>query len=115
MERDGGMRYPVRSSDVATLCALQRAGRWVTSAAVTAERADCCDSSLDRVASSLGSLVNAGLVERRQNPQRKARQYLWCVNDEGEGVVASYGAIAVAEITTHAKPDDAVDMVQLAS
>ncbi len=64
MERDGGMRYPVRSSGVATLCALQRAGRWVTSAAVTGERADCCDSSLDRVASSLGSLVNAGLVER---------------------------------------------------
>jgi hypothetical protein len=55
MERDGGMCYPVRSSDVATLCALQRAGRWVTSAAVTGERADCCDSSLDRVASSLGS------------------------------------------------------------
>ena len=63
-----GTTHPVSLGDVITLIALRRAGEWVTSAAVCGERSDLADSSSDRLASSLGDLVNAGLGRAQTEP-----------------------------------------------
>jgi hypothetical protein len=92
-----GATHPISSTDVTTLVALDRAGPWSTTAQVNQERVNLVDSSLDGCAASLGDLVRAGLVDKRQNPQHRLRSYLWAVRPAARAIIDEYGEQALQE------------------
>jgi hypothetical protein len=101
---------------VVTLVALQRAGAWST-AAVAAERANLMDTSLDRTSSCLGGVTRAGLCDKKQDPARRARAFVWRLNDKGADVITSHGTQALSEVnaTTRDLCNGDIDSARIAS